>query len=488
MARSHGRRRRDEPPSSTRPGGSAPPVVEHVGSLRPVRYRRNPVAFDATSSLLGLWFAGVDACEAVGSSGTSLPDQDFAESWDGPTWTAHSVANPAGTYASYLAAVACLGTAACEAVGNFTEGVEGPLTLAERWDRTTWTVQPTPIPPGSSDLEPGRAHQRGLETVSCSGPDTCEAVGNYNTSLSDSSDTAFAERWDGTTWTLQSVPAEKYSYLESVSCTQADACEAVGTIEDQKAIAEAWNGTDWIQQSTANVAATPYTLFLHGVCRVGPDDCEAVGSYDGTTDSIGVTYGLTLAEVLDGATWRVQSTPNPVPDAGGTLEGVSCSAANACETVGSVYQKKNRSSSIPSRSPSTERLKPALAVSLRLQTQRSAQVGITRRRVLLPGHSEGLFQGNRRRAEDSDQRTPRRGVLFGVCGGAGSCGEVWRPPPARGRRRLRPGQPSQRALGRLHPLGCQGGDEGRPRFRGDSSGRSASLLPRPGNPATPARR
>ena len=43
---------------------------------------------------------------------------------------------------------------------------------------------------------------------------------------------------------------------------------------------------------------------------------------------------MTLAEVWDGSTWTVQSTPNPTGATSGSLYGVSCTSATACTAVG----------------------------------------------------------------------------------------------------------------------------------------------------------
>jgi hypothetical protein len=40
--------------------------------------------------------------------------------------------------------VACLSSSACTAVGNSNSG-----NLAERWDGTSWSIQPAPSPGGA---------------------------------------------------------------------------------------------------------------------------------------------------------------------------------------------------------------------------------------------------------------------------------------------------------------------------------------------------
>ncbi|MDQ6805931.1 MAG: hypothetical protein M3065_13410, partial [Actinomycetota bacterium] len=57
---------------------------------------------------------------------------------------------------------------ACTAVGVIDRQRLGQATLAEAWDGTTWTLQPTPNPAGSSGW---------LSGVSCTSATACTAAG-----------------------------------------------------------------------------------------------------------------------------------------------------------------------------------------------------------------------------------------------------------------------------------------------------------------------
>jgi hypothetical protein len=78
----------------------------------------------------------------------------------------------------------------CEAVGySATGGVSGGAitTLAEMWNGQTWTIEPTPNPPGASNSY--------LTGVSCLGGNFCEAVGYSATGgVSGGAITTLAER------------------------------------------------------------------------------------------------------------------------------------------------------------------------------------------------------------------------------------------------------------------------------------------------------
>ena len=69
--------------------------------------------------------------------------------------------NPAGARASGLAAVACSAAGACTAAGQVQRGTR-VLPLAERWNGTAFSIQPTASPagqakPGGSGGRPGKA-------------------------------------------------------------------------------------------------------------------------------------------------------------------------------------------------------------------------------------------------------------------------------------------------------------------------------------------
>ncbi len=105
----------------------------------------------------------------------------------------------------------------CTAVGSYSNGGNS-VTLAERWDGTSWTVQPTPSP-GQND---------NLTSVSCTSDIACTAAGYENNA---GTQVTLAERWDGTSWTVEPTPSlspNPYNTLFGVSCTSPAACTAVG--------------------------------------------------------------------------------------------------------------------------------------------------------------------------------------------------------------------------------------------------------------------
>jgi hypothetical protein len=83
------------------------------------------------------------ACTAVG--GIFAPAQGLVERWDGRTWSPQHLRLPADANGIATAAVSCPAATACTAVG-FAATSHGWLTLAERWNGRSWTVQTTPSP------------------------------------------------------------------------------------------------------------------------------------------------------------------------------------------------------------------------------------------------------------------------------------------------------------------------------------------------------
>lgn len=152
--------------------------------------------------------------------------QPLVERWNGSSWTIQPAADPPG--GGSFAAVSCSAPNVCTAVGS---GAGNPqdvsqlgsaVPLVERWEGGSWTIQPTPPTPGAGS---------GLDAISCSSNDACTPVGGE---LEISGSAALAETWDGNSWFNQPVPAP-HTYtadpapLVAVSCTSAGPCTAVGS-------------------------------------------------------------------------------------------------------------------------------------------------------------------------------------------------------------------------------------------------------------------
>ena len=289
------------------------------GSSWTIQPTVNPKKYLGQGSLGGVSCISAVDCTAVGSYTT--PDfhgATLAEVWNGTVWSLEKTLNP--TTQSELAGVSCLATGECVAVG-----VAGRDTLAGVWNGTNWSIMKTRNPPHAGTS---------LAGVSCTSTSVCVAVGDYYAHATGRYLT-LAESWDGTKWSIQTTPdpSPYDNYLSGVSCISATDCSAVGQagnspVAQATTLAEVWNGSTWSVQSTANPAGSNLTYLQSDSC-IPPGSCQAVGV---SRDSFVVDH--TLVEALDGTTWSIESSPDPVGAVGNNLQSVSCTSSTWCAAVG----------------------------------------------------------------------------------------------------------------------------------------------------------
>jgi hypothetical protein len=261
------------------------------------------------------------ACIAAGTQGTAAAPRPLAERWQAGRWTIQAVPQPAGAASAILAGLSCASASACAAVGSYQASSGAQKVLAERWNGTTWTIERAPGPAGGSPV---------LDAVSCVAPATCLAVGDYSTDSGVQK--ALAERWNGTAWSRLVIPSPVggITALTAVSCATVASCTAAGdyvtTAGAQKTLAEHWDGSTWAIQAMATPAGTSPALASVSCATVA--SCTAAGDYVTTAGA-----QKTLAEHWDGSTWAIQPSASP----GGSfpaLEGVACPSATACTATG----------------------------------------------------------------------------------------------------------------------------------------------------------
>jgi hypothetical protein len=248
----------------------------------------------------------------------------LVERWDGTGWKIEGAADPSHATPghatpSVLSGISCTSPRACEAVGAFANAAGANQPLAERWNGTSWTLQSVPKPTGASSAQ--------LSQVSCFSATVCMAVGPAG----------LAERWDGHIWTVTPTPTIGGSknggggakgQLYGVSCTSRSACTAVGALPSttgQSTVAERWNGHIWQNQSTPTAGPSAQLL---GVSCTRANACTSVGS--STTSDTGQQA---LAEGWNGTKRALERVTGP-PNTLSSLIGVSCTSATACTAVG----------------------------------------------------------------------------------------------------------------------------------------------------------
>jgi hypothetical protein len=178
-----------------------------------------------------------------------------------------------------------------------------------------------------------------LESVSCSSADACTAVG---TDLDTAGiNVTLAERWDGQTWQRQPTPnpredtvAAVSPELTGVSCPAANFCAAVGSYQlgtSPTGLAQTWNGTRWTRQAFPTAPGTD-SASLSQVSCASAQVCEAVGFSEG---AIGI---VPLAATWNGTSWRLQRVPSPANIQFFQLNAVSCASTTFCEAWGGEDQ------------------------------------------------------------------------------------------------------------------------------------------------------
>jgi hypothetical protein len=331
-----------EAAGETIPSGEQPPLRLSAGGApgsaavaATKKWRNTPQVGHPQGNLAGVSCPTATACVAVGwfvtPQGETVP---LAEIWNGSAWTVKYPAIPSDLSIGNLYAVSCDSATSCMAVGSYITSSSKALTLAEVWNGTTWRIERSANAITGDDIQ-------GLYGVSCPDPDTCTAVGYY-VSPSDGDYATLAERWNGTTWAIESTPSVGGA-LFGVSCVTARVCIAVGSDFSSNGLAEGWNGITWTVQPTAPTGT------FDAVSCVTATNCTGVGSeeVDGSN--------FALAEVFNGSTWTSENVPHPTGASASGFGGVSCTARNACTAVGILLPHVNTSGivdSLPHAKPS----------------------------------------------------------------------------------------------------------------------------------------
>jgi hypothetical protein len=256
-------------------------------------------------------------------------------------WSIQPVPKPANSGDAELSGVSCASTRDCVAVGwRDVPATDSPVPLVERWDGSTWSTvhTPTSTAPGWSGW---------LSAVSCPSSSACVAVGLAYSH--DSTPGPFAERWHGSSWSIERVPElGDAEALDGVSCASNTDCTAVGY--GRSSVAAHWNGSRWSAQSIhfGDPAGRPNALTS---VSCTPSSCAAVG-----WDNVGLCggddsnfYSVPVLGFWTDWAWSLRRHPNLVcsnssgTDGGYTMNGVSCTSREACTAVGTaVYRWEGR--------------------------------------------------------------------------------------------------------------------------------------------------
>jgi hypothetical protein len=207
----------------------------------------------------------------------------------------------------------------------------------------------------------------GLDSVSCTSPGNCTAVGHYSDTSGDREAMTVAET--GGAWAAPKefalLPAgapatgHQTATLLSISCTSPGSCTASGYYEDMSGSEEAMTATEaggvWARAkalalpSDANTTAGLQDALLDSVSCTSPGNCTAVGSY--ADDNGPYDYQAMIAVETAGswATAKKLTLPAGAATAsdaqGAGLDSVSCNSPGNCSSTG--YFKKADGNSPP---------------------------------------------------------------------------------------------------------------------------------------------
>jgi hypothetical protein len=268
------------------------------------------------------------SCVAVGSATSKAHGTvALAEAWNGSAWRLTRPARPAGTRNGELLDVSCTGSPPCMAAGFYRTRSGRLRPLTESWNGARWSALVTP------DRHGARAGV--LAGLSCAGS-TCNAVGFAQ--LSASLTVGLAEEWNGTGWRVRAFPSPamaSFVGVQDVSCRSSTACMAVGIAfaPATTSLAEVWHAGRWRLVRAAPRSPTEATL--NGVSCPAATRCVAVGESG--------SGPVLLAEAWNGTRWRVLPTPDPAAGTVSFLNQVSCPRVGRCMAVGSRGSGKSES-------------------------------------------------------------------------------------------------------------------------------------------------
>jgi hypothetical protein len=292
-----------------------------------------PSAPYPTSFISGISCASASWCVAVGNTNTNTVFGALAEVWNGKSWSVMTNPQPSASGAQFKS-VSCIKAPAptpspfCMAVGAGYVANGDELPMAEAWNGTKWTVV-TPI-------KPSTAYLSWLQSVSCTSPQFCMAVGQ--TRYGDT-EKMLTEEWNGTKWGQEAPAPIKDTYdtnFTSVSCVSVHFCNAVGSYivdggEGQGASEEIWKGKGWFLVGY-NSPVTAAGIQLWGISCASVTYCVSVGYYwDSNSENAADVADL---EWWNGVTWKVIQRAYPTGENWSELETVSCVAVQSCVAAG----------------------------------------------------------------------------------------------------------------------------------------------------------
>ena len=288
------------------------------------------------------------ALSSIGSAGASAPAASVSVAqtafWQGVK--ALLPANAGARPDVSVVSVSCASAGNCSAVGryrNMSGNFQG-LLLSET--SGTWQRGVQAILPANAGSKPFAW----FDSVSCSSPGNCAAVGFYNNS--GNSHGLLVTETSGT-WQpgVEAVLPANGSHtgdvtINSVSCASAGNCTAVGSYFDNATNGHGMLLTEssgtWQQGIEPPLPANADALALTSVSCVSAGNCTVVGAYDDSSHHI---QGLLLTE--SSGTWQTGIEAVLPANASASaafpqLQSVSCVSVGNCTAVGYYFNSAGR--------------------------------------------------------------------------------------------------------------------------------------------------
>jgi hypothetical protein len=306
-------------------------LIEHWnGTSWKVQKSMNPGGASEENSLYGVAATSATNAWAVGRYYNGSAYQTLIEHWNGSAWTVQTSPDPAGSSdVNAFNAVAAAGWLPW-AVGVYGSG-SGQHTLAAVFNANQWLLDTSSQNPGALDV---------LNGVTARSKSSTWAVGDYSNGLGGMPSLIEYRSPVQHAWVQQKSPnplgSTGITLLQGVAATSSTNAWAVGyygsfNTQDQALIAH-YNGTGWKVQKSFNPGGTSAFNGLLGVAATSATNAWAVGYYDSAAGAID-----TLIEHWPGGSWKLQSSPNPGGTAFGNqnqLYGVAATSSTNAWAVG----------------------------------------------------------------------------------------------------------------------------------------------------------
>jgi hypothetical protein len=353
-------------------GAAAVPAWPAASNLRLLPPGASTAPHAQNAQLDSVTCTSAGNCVAVGSYADAFLGSQamVAVETNGAWGRASELALPAGADTTAegqhaeLSSVACTSPGNCVAVGSYSDAARSVQAMAATETDGVWgQASELAVPAGANATQ-----SASLDSVACTSPGNCVAVGSYTgtQSANGGADFDYATVYDtegmvvtetGGVWAQASglalptgaaTGAGQQVSVASVACTGPGSCVAVGTYvegsgDDRGMIATDTSGV-WGQASELALPsnAPPTTVQapagLASVACTGPGACVAVGNY---TERLG--GGLGMAATETNGTWGQAKAVAPPLGAGGefaNLLSVACASSVDCVAVGN-YQNAN---------------------------------------------------------------------------------------------------------------------------------------------------